>query len=181
MTLENIIIEQPTILDIDRLVKLHNKHLLNNLTQEQIKEGFIRVTYDSDNFKSIINDNAIVVVRTQDEIFGYYLLGHSTKSASLKYQFEALNMFSIYGIKLSELKVACGAQAILEKEFRGRGLTEKMLQKLIEQVSSKYNYLFSSITKYNSNAYKVHKSSGYIIVGEDETKYFVCLNLNSKN
>ena len=177
--MDNLSIEQPTVLDIGRLINLHNKHLLTNLTQEQIKEGFIRVTYDPDNFKSIINDNAIVVVKTQDEIVGYYLLGHSSKSPFLEYQFEALNMYTLDGIRLSELKVACGAQAILEKEYRGKGLTEKMLQKLIEQVSSKYNYLFSSITKYNSNAYKVHKNSGYIIVGEDESKYFVCLKLNS--
>jgi hypothetical protein len=178
MTVDNLTIEQPTVFDIDKLVNLHNRHLLSNLTNEQIKEGFIRVTYDSDNFESIINDNAIVVVKDLYEIVGYYLLGHSSKSASLKYQFEALNIYAIDGIKLSELKVACGAQAILEKEFRGKDLTEKMLQKLIEQVSSKYNYLFSSITKYNSNAYKAHKKSGYVIVGEDENKYFVCLKLN---
>lgn len=180
MATDNFIIEQPTILDIDRLVNLHNKHLLNNLTQEQIKDGFVRVIYDTGNFKSIINDNAIVVVKEQDKIVGYYLLGHSTKSSSLQYQFEALNEYEIEGIKLNKLKVACGAQAILEKEFRGKGLTERMLEKLIEQVSSKYNYLFSSITKHNSNAYKVHKKSGYLIVGEDETKYFVCLNLNNR-
>lgn len=180
MKTDNLTIEQPTVLDIDILLNLHNKHLINNLKEEQIKEGFIGVKYDSDNFKSIINDNAIVVARKQDEIIGYYLLGHSSKSLSLKYQFEALNRYEIDGIKLCELKVACGAQAILEKEFRGKGLTEKMLHKLIEQVSTKYNYLFSSITKYNSNAYKVHKNSGYIIVGEDEYKYFVCLKLNNQ-
>ena len=179
MTSENLIIEIPTFKDIDNLLFLNQKYLLNNLNQEQIKDGFIKVFYTSDNFKSIINDKAIVVVKIQNDIIGYYLLGHSSKSISLKYQFEALNKYTIDGIKLSKLKIACGAQAIVEKEFRGKGLTEKMLKQLIEQVKSKYSYLFSSITKHNSNAYKVHKNSGYIVVGEDENKYFVCLNLTS--
>nr|WP_121271711.1 hypothetical protein [Pedobacter schmidteae] len=174
---EDLAVEKPTISDIDGIVHLHNKHLLDNLTQEQIKEGFIRVSYDADDFRSIIDDEAIVVVKKFGKIIGYYLLGHSSNSPSLSYQFTAMNRFDLNGTKLVDLKVACGAQAVLEKEFRGIGLTEIMLSHLMEQVKTKYAYLFSSITKSNLKAIKAHTNSGYSIVGEDETKYFVCLKL----
>jgi hypothetical protein len=165
--------------DIQTLIELHRKHLLSNLSAGQTKDGFIRVVYNESDFHSIISDNAIVVAKYCDQIIGYYLLGHSSNSQSLEYQKEALQKFFVGNIRLSELRVACGAQAVLEKEFRGKGLTEKMLQLLIQQVCGKYDYLFSSITKHNLNAFKVHKNSGYLIVAEDDTKFFVCLTLNN--
>ncbi len=52
-----------------------------------------------------------------------------------------------------------------------------MLELLIKNVGGKYDYLMSSITKTNDNAFKVHERSGYLIVGETETKVFVCLKI----
>ncbi len=52
-----------------------------------------------------------------------------------------------------------------------------MLQILIERIKGKYDYLMSSITKTNDAAFKVHEKSGYIIVGETDTKVFVCLKI----
>lgn len=108
-------------------------------------------------------------------------MGHITKSRSLEYQYEILPRIIYNGTHIHNYKIACGAQAIVDEKFRSNGLTSQMLQLLIEKVKNKYDYIFSSITKINRNAYSVHEKAGYILVGEDENKAFVLLNISHDN
>lgn len=173
------IIREAEITDADGIHTLHKKYLYQNLSEEQRGHGFIKVEYSLNDIRKIIEANDIALCCYDKSIIGYYLLGFVTQNEALNYQYKALNELFYNGKLLNELKVACGAQAIVEKEYRSSGLTNRMLQLLIENVSGKYDYLMSSITKTNDTAFKVHEKSGYIGVGETDTKVFVCLKIAS--
>lgn len=126
----------------------------------------------------IIRNEEIVITCVDNKIIAYYLLGYRSNAKSLAYQYEALTTLYLGNSLLNNLKIAFGAQAIVDEKYRSLRLTGKMLQVLIENVKFKYDYLFSSITKINDNAQKVHERSGYIVIGEDSNKVFVLLKIN---
>jgi hypothetical protein len=162
--------------DLQSILCLNKKYLFDNIDTTALKKGFIRVSYDAAEMNSIIEHKEVVVAEIGGKIVAYYLLGHRSNAESLNYQYMALTFGG--DTLLKNLNIACGAQAIVDEKYRGLGLTGKMLAVLIQNVKNKYDYLFSSITKINQNAYKVHEKSGYIVVGEDETKVYVLLKIN---
>jgi len=172
------LIREAKITDANDILTLHKKYLYQNLPEKEKRLGFVKVEYSIEDIKRIIKENEIIICYYGNSIIGYYLLGFVTKNKSLDYQYKALQELTYNGYLLKDLKVACGAQAIVEKEFRGLGLVDKMLQLLIKNVRSKYDYLMSSITRSNENASKVHEKSGYNIIGETDSRVFVCLKIN---
>jgi len=65
---------------------------------------------------------------------------------------------------------------LIDKEHQGNGLSRPMLKILCEQVQSKYGYLYSSISKQNSKAYKVHTKEGWFVVDENDNFHYVLLD-----
>jgi L-amino acid N-acyltransferase YncA len=177
--MQNISFRLANFTDINQLLVLHQDNLYENLPDKPtaIQNGFVRVRYEENDFKQLIEQGHIAVAHTNGQIIGYYLTGCKTGVYSLEYQRQALQKYSLNDIPLSQLKIAYGAQAVIKKDFRGQGITERLLKELITSISSNFDYLFSSITKVNKVAFSVHQRSGYIIVGEDEERCYVLLKL----
>lgn len=167
-------IQFPTYDHIDQIRQLNSKYLITHLNEVQRQNGFIRIEYDRDDLLRIIANKEIVIATNEEKVIGYYLIGRTSQSKRLNYQREKVNEL----FNQSESKVGYGAQTIIEREYRGQNLLSSMLPKLVELLNNKYYVLFSSVTKTNDNALKAHSKSGYKLIDEDDTKYYIALFLN---
>ena len=170
------LIQIPTYNHIDQILALNSKYLINHLSYSEKQNGFIRIKYDKEDLEKIITHKEIVIALDNDKIIGYYLIGRKSENIKLNYQLKKVREI----FKHSHLieKAGYGAQAIIESKYRGQNLLNLMLYELIELLENKYNILFSSVTKINDNALKAHSKSGYKVLDEDESKYYIGLNIN---
>jgi len=173
--MNNIIIRAAQLSDVDDLIRLNNKYLLNHLTEEQKQKGFVRVEYEREYLQQIITNKEIVVALDYDLVIGYYLIGRTSNNDRLVYQREKLLL--IFNDEKKIEKIGYGAQAVIEKEYRGNNLLQLMLNELIKQLNGKYEILFSSVTKINNSALKAHTAGGYKVLAEDDDKFYVGLKL----
>ena len=166
-------IQLPVYEHIDQILALNYKYLLSHLTDEQRQNGFVRVEYNKDDIKRIIDNREMVIALDDKTIIGYYLIGKTSLNNGLNYQLEKVT--EVFKEPFLVDKVGYGAQAIIETAYRGQNVLNLMLDSLIALLGNRYNVLFSSVTKINGNALKAHTKGGYKLLDEDDTKYYVGL------
>lgn len=172
--MKNIIFRLGIIEDIPNLLVLHHAYLFENLNEDGIRNGFVKVKYSYEDFELITRKQEIAITEANSQIVGYYLVGHSTQNPNLEYQRAVLQ--ELYPINMP--KIACGAQSVIEKSHRGLGFNNSMLEILKGSLKSNYDYLFSSVSRINNNATKTHLKSGYWIVKEERERVFVLMNIS---
>lgn len=166
----------------DRIIEirsLNDRHLMDCLDENERHSGFVRVRYSCEDIRKIIDEKEIVIAIQDDEVIGYYLIGKKSDNLLLQYQKEMVESL-VERHKIPNCAIGFGAQAIIERQYRGMNLLSLMLEKLLELLNNKYQMLFSSVTKINANALSAHLKGGYQILDEDDTKYFVGLIINKK-
>lgn len=162
--------------DISSLVELNAKWQFDNILIALKSEGFLSAQFNARDFETLIRNKEVIVTMYVDKVVGYYLLNNfceTKKSYEAKKVVE--NLIDKNKIQKTS-KVGIGAQALIDKEHQGKGLSRPMLKLLCEQVQSKYDYLYSSISKQNTKAYQVHTKEGWFVIDENENCYYVLLN-----
>lgn len=149
------------------------------------KNGFLSAFFSEDDFKILISHLEVVVATYRNRIIGYYLINNYVFSDKFRQ-----GKFIIHKLKDEkkiplECKVGLGAQVLIEVEYRGNNLSNKMLFLLCEITSKKYDYLYSSINKKNIRSIESNLRNGWKILDENENLFFVFLQpkvylLNSK-
>jgi len=162
--------------DISPLVELNFKWQADKISNAQKSDGFLSAQFNSSDFETLIQNEEVIVTIHNDTVVGYYLLNNFCET---KKYYEAKQIV----ITLTEknkihksCKVGIGAQALIDKEHQGKGLSRPMLKLLCEQVKSKYDYLYSSISKQNYKAYQVHTKEGWFVVDENDNSHYVLLD-----
>lgn len=141
-------IQIPTYDHIDQIRQLNSKYLISHLTDAQRQNGFIRIEYDQDDLQEIIANKEIVIATNGEKVIGYYLIGRKSGKAALDYQKNKANsLFDTLGISFA--KIGYGCQVCIDQEYRELGLSKLMLNKLLENVFQKYDYLLSTISSEN--------------------------------
>lgn len=150
------------------------------------KYGFLSASFSEDDFKILISHEEVVVTTYGNLIVGYYLINNYVDTEKFRLGKSIVQKIKNDNKILSGCKVGLGAQVLIEIDYRGKNLTNKMLNLLCKNVSHKYDYLYSTINKNNIQSIKSNLRNGWKIVEEDETLFFVFLQtkdylLNSKN
>lgn len=162
--------------DIPSLVDLNHRWQVHKISDAHKSEGFLSAEFNEADFGVLIKNEEITVTTFSDKVVGYYLLNNFCET---KKYFEAKDVVA-HLIKKSTIPASCnvgiGAQALIDNEHQGKGLSRPMLRLLCEQVNSKYEYLYSSISKENLKAYQVHTREGWFVVDETADSHYVLLN-----
>ena len=159
------------------LVELNSKWQADKISTAQKSDGFLSAQFNIVDFETLIKNEEVIVTTYNDTLVGYYLLNNFCETK--KYQ-EAKQIIATLVEKnkiLNSCKVGIGAQALIEKEHQGKGLSRPMLKLLCQQVISKYDYLYSSISKENYKAFQVHTKEGWFVVDENDNSHYVLLDL----
>jgi hypothetical protein len=150
------------------------------------KNGFLSASFSEDDFIILISHQEVVVATFRNKIIGYYLINNYVDSDKFRQgKFIVQQLMNERKIP-SECKVGLGAQVLIEVDYRGNNLSNKMLFLLCEIANKKYDYLYSSINKKNVKSINSNLRNGWKILDENESLFFVFLQpkvylLNSKN
>lgn len=168
-------VRQGRLSDLENLMSLNQKwqkHLLPDYSH-----GFLSSVFLADTFKCAINNNDIVVCDTGKFLVGYYLTYNTASKDILKsYQKIISELLDKKEIETYH-KIGLGAQAVVDKDFQGNGLREKMLSELMKLLDKKYDFLVSKIARQNTRAWNGHNKDGWKLVGEDELFFYVILKV----
>lgn len=162
--------------DISSLVELNAKWQVHNLKDDLKIDGFLSAQFTANDFEILIFNGEVVVTSYNDKVVGYYLLNNFCET---KKYYEAkkiiLTLIEKNKIPISA-RIGLGAQALIDKEHQGKGLSRPMLKLLCEKVNSKYDFLYSSISKENTKAFLVHSKEGWFLVDENDNSHYVLLD-----
>ena len=173
--------------DAKRLSSLNSKWQGERMDENSKKKyGFLSASFSEDDFKILISHEDVVVATYGNLIIGYYLINNYVDTEKFRLGKSIVQKIKNDNKIPSGCKVALGAQVLIEVDYRGNNLTNKMLYLLCKNVSHTYDYLYSSIKKNNIQSIKSNLRNGWKIVDEDDTLFFVFLQtkdylLNSKN
>lgn len=175
----DLIVRPANIDDISALVELNEswqkEHLNNNFSN-----GFLSARFSPKDFEIIVLNNEIVVSIIENVLIGYYLVNNYSERV-LKIHNENVNYLKTKKKIPNDSKVGFGAQALIQKEFQGYGIREVMLSQLVLQLQTKYDVLYSTISKDNLKAFNAHTKDGWIVVEETFEKYFVIIYTKNQN
>ncbi len=173
--------------DAKDLYSLNSRWQGERMNEDSKKNyGFLSASFSENDFKILISHEEVVVATYGNLIIGYYLINNYVDTEKFRLGKSIVQKIKNDNKIPSGCKVALGAQVLIEVDYRGNNLTNKMLYLLCKNVSHKYDYFYSSIKKNNIQSIKANLRNGWKIVEEDETLFFVFLHtkdylLNSKN
>ena len=168
-------IRQAELSDLKNLMELNQKwqkHLLPDYSR-----GFLSSTFVKETFECAISNKDIVVCDTGQFLAGYYLTYNTASKDILKsYENIITKLLKTKEIEVSD-KVGLGAQAVVDKEFQGKGLREAMLRELLKLAKSKYDFFVSKIARQNTRAWNGHNKDGWRLIDEDDQFFYVILKV----
>jgi len=150
------------------------------------KNGFLSASFSEDDFIILISHQEVVVATFRNKIVGYYLINNYVDTDKFRRGKLIVQKLMKERKIPSGCKVGLGAQVLIEIEYRGNNLSNKMLFLLCKIVSKKYDYLYSSINKKNIKSIESNLRNGWKVLDENESFFFVFLQpkaylLNLKN
>lgn len=159
--------------DVPALVRLNQRWQRSQVATTQ--NGFLGAAFSPAIFAALAEIRQLVVAARGEEIVVYYLLNTvSTDGILATHQQAVAELRQQQQLTPTDL-VGIGAQACIDQAYQGTGLRVVMLRQLLAQVTSRYDYLFATISKENSKAFRAHTRDGWQVRGENELVYYVVL------
>lgn len=166
----------PTNDHLEEIRNLNERFLITHLSDKQIQNGFIRIKYSREELKKIIKSEEVVIAIDTDKVVGYYLIGKKSGNPALNYQKKkAQSLINTHSIQFD--KIGYGCQVCISEENRNNGISRKMIEKLINQVANKYDYLLGSISANNKTSLQNSQKIGWTVIDENEIPTFYLLKV----
>jgi hypothetical protein len=150
-----------TIQDIEGILKLHNKYQIDQIKEEEKKDGFVTTAFTKEQLEDIINqEQGIFIAIKDDKILAYVM------SASWQY-WSAWPMFAFMIKDLPNLSYQNKQITIdnsyqygpvcVDTSIRGEGVLEMLFDFAISKMEQKYEILVTFVNKINQRSYEAHK------------------------
>lgn len=149
------------IQDVENILKLHYKYQIDNIDEDDKKDGFVTTAFTKEQLEDIIlQEQGIFIATKDDKVLGYVM------SASWQY-WSKWPMFAFMIKDLSSLKYLGETLSVdnsyqygpvcIDKSVRGSGLLEKLFDFALDSMSKKYKILVTFVNKINPRSYQAHK------------------------
>jgi len=165
--------------DIISLIDLNRRWQKTNL--ESLKNGFLSAEFGYDTFLALVQNKEIVIAEIEGNIAGYYLVNnYSIDGILIRHQKMVDDLIAKSLIPINS-KVGLGVQVLIDLNYQGIGLMDKMLHYLINLMAHKYEFLFSTISKENQKSLSAHIRSNWRVVDEIDNIYCIIYGVVIKN
>jgi RimJ/RimL family protein N-acetyltransferase len=169
-------IAHPELTDIQEIMHLNNKYLIQNLTDAQKRTGYLGKKYSQWELERIILDKEIIIAMDKNKIAGYYLIGRKDDAGTAPYERNKAIELLING-EVTPDKIAWPCMVCIDDAYRGRGLFGAMLQALMQAVQEKYVYVLCSIAEQNIVSIKAHLKNGWELINTFEERQYLLYNV----
>ena len=157
--------------DIPELITLNSSWQPDMIKDK--RKGVLGCRFTHDEFIQLIDLDQVAVALADGQVVGYYLLNtvaikeahamHAPKIAELKAK----------AIIRPDANIGLAAQVCINTAYNGQGIRKKLLQKLLDQLTGRYDYFFGSIVKENLKGYTAHTNDGWKVIDEDDSVWYV--------
>lgn len=159
--------------DIPGVLKLQEKYLYRNMTEEERKDGFVTTPFTYQQIEEILKENGLFVAKNKNGVVVAYIF-----AASWKYfeQWEIFNyMVSRFpNISFQNQKITTSnsfqyGPVCIDKKYRGQGLFNRLFEEMRLEFVKKYPISITFINKINQISTAAHtRKLGWEIIDEFE-------------
>jgi ribosomal protein S18 acetylase RimI-like enzyme len=152
----------------EELLQIHQLNLLNLKTNldaaEQAAEGFVTWLYSFELLQKLHQLAPSIIVKDEEKVAGYALTTLKEASAfhpDLETMFNNLAAVQYKNKNLPAHKFYCMGQICVAKEYRGKGIVNRLYQKHREMYGTQFDFLLTEVSTNNIRSIKTHEKIGF--------------------
>ncbi len=146
--------------DLADIIKLQKQNLVSNISKEERKQqGFVSVETPLKLLEEIAKQEGIAIARVKGRVVGYLMpmsVNHAKKVRLLDPFVERFKSIKFEGKDLNDYKYCILGQVCIDKDYRGKGILEKLYEELEKRLSKKYDLGVSEIGANNPRSLHAH-------------------------
>lgn len=163
-----------SIVKIEEELQGISQLLQNNLgsklsAEEKSKEGFLTVVYTLDDLKRMHADEPGIIATDQGKVIAYVLamtVGFKTGFPILEPLFDLFGKIEYKGKMISDYNYMVVGQTCIDKNYRGKGILQKLYATYINRFRLKYDFAITEIATKNLRSRHAHEKIGFQTVHE---------------
>lgn len=151
-SLSSIQISLATQEDFEEIISLQNKNLLQNLSIEDRAHGFLSIEFSESMLKEVIDDLLIVKASIDDKLIGYRMaqtLKFNERFPLIASIISKFPTLEFNGQKLSNQKTFISGPVCIDREWRGKGINQRMFRFMLECLKDKFDVGVTFISESN--------------------------------
>lgn len=158
--------------DILPISIIQSENLRDNLTPDQLKDGYLSIAFSKDAFREFNRDLGVVVAKVRGQVIGYCCVSSAAFNAQFPILDQIVANLSTYLVRETEQRpteaTTCFyGPACIAKPFRGRNvLTHLFSHGLKLSKDAGYSFCFSFISSENQRSLKAHLKLPFHKVGK---------------
>lgn len=152
----------------EQILQLQKENLFSAISAErQAQQGFVFAEHNITLLKRFAVELPQVIALSNDKVVGYNLgmpVSMRNEIASLVPMFEEFDRCEYKGKPLASYKYMVGGQVCVHKDFRGRGLLNKLYHETKNKLPSGYELCVTEVAARNPAGMKAHQKMGFEVV-----------------
>lgn len=145
--------------DFSDILKLQATSFIDNLSTEDLTDGFLSAEFTCPQLGEIANDVALLVASDKGRILGYLCTcscDYYKQVPLLATMIRSLDSILYLGKPLSSYNLFIYGPVCIDKAYRGRGLLRGLYEVLQGEVSGKFEVGTAFVSKDNSHSLAAH-------------------------
>ena len=146
--------------DIEKILELHFKYQIDSINEEDKKDGFITTAFTKQQIEDLITLEQGIFVAIENEKVIAYVMSASwnfwSRWPMFSFMIKDLENIEYLGKKLNVENSYQYGPVCVDKNYRGKGILEKLFDFARDNMSKKYPILVTFINKINQRSYEVH-------------------------
>lgn len=171
--------------DIIPISIIQSENLRENLTPDQLKDGYLSIRFSADEFREFNRDLAVVVAKVQGEVIGYGCFSSAAFNAQFPILDQIVANLSKYDVPGSRQRPTAAATCFygpvcIALPYRGRNVLPHLFAHGLRlSKDAGYSFCFSFISSENQRSLNAHlklpfHNVGKVVYKENEYMVFAC-------
>ncbi len=169
--------------DLVGILKLQKDNISSNLAKEEIEsQGFVTVQHSHQDLKQLNDIEKHIIAKEHDKVIAYLLAMTRVSRHDIPVlipMFEIFDTVRFAGKPVSAYNYIVVGQVCVDKNFRGRGVTDQCYSLYKDAYKGRYDFAVTEIAVSNNRSLNAHKRIGFTEIhrylAPDETVWSVVL------
>ena len=158
--------------DIIPILQIQSENLRDNLTPDQLKDGYLSIAFSENDFREFNRDVGVVVAKAQGQVIGYCCVSSAKFNAQFPILDQIVANLSTYSVPGTEQRptkemTSFHGPACIAKPFRGRSVLNHLFSHGLKlSKDAGFSFCFSFISSENQRSLKAHLKLPFQKVGK---------------
>lgn len=171
--------------DIPGVLDLQEKYLYRNLTEEELKKGFVTTPFTVEQLQELIDLNGVFIAKNEeDKVIAYAFAGswkYFEQWKIFNYMVSRFPLINFRGQKITTENSFQYGPICIDEEYRGRGVINQIFEEMRLELVKRYPISVTFINQVNVISKEAHtRKLGWEIIDEFEfnNNHYISLGLD---